>query len=83
MARARIVYNVRGFRELRTAPETKALCADIADRVAEAAGEGFVAVDREQPRNRARSAVVAATPEAVARNSRENTLLKALEAGRG
>ena len=78
---AKIKFNIKAFRELRSLPETKELCHEIAVDVATAAGDGFVVEDRENPRSRARSAVVAETNQAKAAAGRGD-LQRALEAGR-
>ena len=78
----KVKLNLPSFRALRTSPEVEADLAERAARIAAAAGEGFVVADGESGRNRARAAVVAATPGARAKNARENTLLHALDAGR-
>lgn len=62
-----------------------AVRADVrrrAERVAAAAGPGFDAVS-SIGLTRARAAVITSDHEALIRNSRENTLIRALEAGRG
>ena len=65
--------------------KSPAVLADVrarADRVAAAAGPGFEASSMVG-RNRARASVRADTFSARVRNSRENILLRGLEAGRG
>lgn len=79
---AKIRWNLPAFRKLRTDPAVQADILRRAEKIAEAAGDGFKAV-QSPARNRARAAVVAVTPEAVARNARDQSLLKALDAGRG
>lgn len=62
--------------------ETEALVYARAKKVAAAAGPGFTATSRIG-KNRARASVKAETFSARVRNSRENILIRALEAGRG
>lgn len=65
--------------------KSPAVLADVrgrADRVCSAAGPGFEASSRVG-RNRARASVRADSFSARVRNSRENILIRALEAGRG
>lgn len=77
-----IKFNNKAFRDLRTSAAVQADLAERAKRIADAAGEGFAVGDGEEARNRARASVVAVTPQARAKNARENTLLHALDAGR-
>ena len=65
--------------------KSPAVLADVrarAERVADAAGPGFEASSMVG-RNRARASVRADTFSARVRNSRQNILIRALEAGRG
>ena len=78
---ARIVWNRRGFEALRRHPAVLANLRSRADRIAAAAGDGFVA-QSGQGKTRARAAVIAATYQARRRTSKDNTLLRALDAGR-
>ena len=55
---------------------------EIAQDVAEDAGEGYEVRSTESPRNRARTSVVTVTPRAMADNARNQTLLRALDANR-
>jgi hypothetical protein len=78
----KIKLNNAAFRELRTSEAVQADLAERAKRIADAAGEGFEVGDGEAARNRARASVVAVTAQAQAENARNNTLLRALDAGR-
>ena len=78
----KIKLNNAAFRALRTSEAVQADLAERAKRIAEAAGEGFAVGDGESARNRARASVVAVSPAAREKNARENTLLRALDAGR-
>lgn len=75
----KVKLNIAGFRQLRN--EVVGDLADRAGRIAEACGDGYVA-ESETGRNRARAAVIAATPEAQLDNARRNTLINNLGAGR-
>lgn len=63
-------------------PEVLADLRARAERVRNAAGPGFE-MDSRVGRNRARASVKAESFSARVRNSRENILIRALEAGRG
>lgn len=78
---AKIKYNIKAFRELRTLPAVQDLCHEIAVDIATAAGDGYAVADRESPRSRARSVVYAETNQAKADAARGG-LQRALEAGR-
>ena len=75
---SRIVFNVRAFAQIRTSDGVVDHIANIAEEIAEAAGEGFVAEHRENPSSRARSSVLAVTREAQERNARDNVLITTL-----
>jgi len=77
----RIKWRTKGFRELRLQPRVAADVQRRAERVAAAAGDGFVA-EKSEGRNRARSAVIAVTYKARRRSAEDNVLIKALDAGR-
>lgn len=77
----RIQWRVKGFEALRRDPRVLADLQRRAERVAAAAGDGFVA-RAGQGKTRARAAVIAASMKARRRNSRDNTLLRSLDAGR-
>lgn len=77
----RIKLNNKGFRELRTSPGVKRDLMNRAKRVADAAGEGFEA--HESPsKNRARATVGTRSSKARRRQSKDNVLQRALNAGR-
>lgn len=82
MAKVRIKYNRAAFNQLRTSAAAQADVAARAERIAAACGEGYEAAITENPRRRARAAVIAITPEAKADNARNQTLIRNLEAGR-
>lgn len=66
-----------GFQEIRLAPGVQDFTREIADKVAAAAGPGFV-VKRSPGRNRARYVVVPTTPEAYRANHQNLAVLQAL-----
>lgn len=77
----RIKLNNAGFRALRTSPGVKRDLMKRAQRVAEAAGDGFEA--HESPSsNRARATVGTRTAKARRKQSKDNVLQRALSAGR-
>lgn len=77
----RIKLNNSGFRALRTSPGVKRDLMKRAQRVAEAAGDGFEA--HESPSsNRARATVGTRTVKARRKQSKDNVLQRALSAGR-
>ena len=78
----RIVFRPAAHRELRTSSAAVAEVTSRAEAVAEAAGDGFEVLPVQAPRNRARALVATTTYEAMKRNAEENTLLRALDAGR-
>ncbi len=55
---ATVKLNNAGFRALRTSDAARRLVMQHAERIARAAGRGVEAVETEEPRNRARAAVV-------------------------
>lgn len=75
-------WNRKAAAEILKSPAVLADVRRRADRVADAAGPGFEASSMVG-RNRARASVRADTFSARVRNSRQNILLRALEAGRG
>lgn len=80
----RIVWNQKGFAQLLRAPGIRADLARRAENIAEACGgepEGFIAVTGEG-RTRSRAAVIAASYGARRRNADDNTIVRALDAGR-
>lgn len=77
----RIVHKNEGYRALLTDPAVQADIQARAQRVANAAGEGYE-MKASVPRRRARAAVIAVTHEARRDNSANNTLIRSLDAGR-
>lgn len=75
-------WNRKAAAEILKSPAVLADVRARADRVAAAAGPGFEASSMVG-RNRARASVRADTFSARVRNSRQNILIRALEAGRG
>lgn len=81
-SKMKIVWNYRkGFRGIRLSAQP--IVDDLAQQVAENAGEGYLAVSTESPRNRARAAVVTSDAASMVDNAKNQTLLRALDATRG
>lgn len=80
MAEVRIKVNSSGVREYLNSPSVQALLGEKAQQVAARAGAGFESSVRAG-KNRAHGRVYAATWQAVGRNRRDNSLLKALGGG--
>lgn len=80
----RVKLNLKGFRALRTSPAVADDLRKRAERVANAAGPGWIAVPaRSKQNNRARYVVVPTTPEASRESITEQVGIRALNAGRG
>ena len=77
----RFVWKMAGFAEMRKSPGIERLIAGKCEAIAAACGEGFVA-KMSTGKGRVRGTVVTATPEAMVRNARDNTLVNNLGAGR-
>lgn len=77
MSRIRYKPNRAGLREVLASGEAAALVDSHAQRLASAAGDGFVASQR-MGRNRQRAIVYPDTWSAKHRNARENTLVRVL-----
>ena len=78
---AKVKLNLQGFRQLRTSDAAQELVDRAAKKIADTCGEGFEA-ESSPGRNRARATVRPVTPEARARNARDLTVLKNMDAGR-
>lgn len=81
MAKAKIVWNLPAFRQLRLEPGVIADLGERADRIAADAGAGYEASTFEG-RNRGRASVITGDWRARVDNSRNQTLLRSLDAGR-
>lgn len=81
MAKPRIKWNVKAFRELRLEPGVIADLGERAERIASAAGVGYEPSTFEG-RNRGRASVITADFAARRDNARNQSLLRALDAGR-
>lgn len=73
----RTKVNEPAIRELRTSEPVQQLTRETAERVASAAGPGFV-VKRGRGKNRARYVVVPTTPAAYRANATEMAVVRAL-----
>lgn len=80
MGKVKVELNSAGVRELLKSDWAAEQCRQCAERVRNAAGEGFVVEARSYP-ERSGYAVKAETYEAVHRNYGENVLLKAVGKG--
>jgi hypothetical protein len=79
----RIELNRAGVRELlRNDPGIRSDLTRRAERIAAAAGDGFVAHSAQAGAHRARAAVVTETWEAAAAEATHHTLTRAIDAGR-
>lgn len=74
---AKYVPNSAGLEELARGPIAQGLVHQHAERIAGAAGDGFVA-SYQQGRSRYRAIVYADTWSAKGRNRRDNTLVRVL-----
>lgn len=85
MARdANVRLNLPGINKVMKSQEVADFQDDIGQRIARAAGPGFVAeTDRPAHKWVARTRVRASTREARAREAREDVLKRAIDAGRG
>ncbi len=77
-----IKWNVPAFEEIRRDPSVKSDLAIRADRIAEAAGDGYESSSTEGA-TRSRASVVTTTYAAIRDNAKNNTLIRAVDAGRG
>lgn len=83
MAKPQIKWNLKGFRVLRTDPKVRADLEARAERIADAAGEGYVTDSGiTRGRGRARASVRTGTPESMEDNAKNNTLIRSLDRGR-
>lgn len=78
----RLKFNSKAFRQLLTDPKVQADLLERAQAVAEAAGEGVEVLPVETPRRRAHVVVATQTDEAAKDNAEQNTLIRAIDAGR-
>ena len=80
----KIRWHPQGFYDLRRDPRVQNYLSSEAHKIARRAGEGFE-VDSKQgekkPQGRGRATIYTATPKAMKRNAKRNTLLRALGGG--
>ena len=82
----RVRMNNKAFYELRSSPGVVADLESRTEKIRAACGEGFETSSQQgakRPQGRWRTTVIAASAKAKRRNARHNTLIKALDAGRG
>lgn len=72
-----IVLNKSGVREILRSDEMANICREHAERIQANSGDGYEISPRNYPERKAYS-VFTATPQAMADNSKNNTLLKAV-----
>lgn len=73
----KIELNSEGVRDLLRSPEMLAVCEEHAQEAVSRLGDGYE-VSSYTGRNRVNASVVAVTREAIAENSADNTVLKAV-----
>lgn len=78
----RLKFNSAAYRSLLTDGKILADLTERGQAVASSAGEGVEVLPVESPRRRAHVVVATTTAQAAAKNAKENTLLRALDAGR-
>lgn len=78
MSNIKVVLNREGVRELLKSPEMQSICHELAQGIADRAGEGYTVSDYVGT-NRCNSSVIAETKENIQDNLDNNTLLKALK----
>jgi len=85
MGSPRIDWDMGGFREVRSRPETQAAVAALAAQVASSAGDGYETrpVEVSGGRGRAREAVLTATYAARKNEARNHTLAGMASGSRG
>jgi len=76
----KVVLNLAGFQALRTDPAVMDEIERLADGIAERAGDGYEVDGPRKTGGRVRghASVFTATPAAMVKNARDNTLLTAL-----
>lgn len=79
---AKVVLSGEGFRQLLQSPEVLADLQARADRIAEAAGDGFVAEQARVGAVRGRVQVYSSTREAMMAEASDASLTQAIDAGR-
>lgn len=79
----KLKFNNKAFREIRTSQGVRDDLRRRAEAIADAAGEGVEVLTEQEPRERAHFVIGPVTPEATRRVAEDNTLIRALDAGRG
>lgn len=81
--KVRVKWHIKNWRALRNSPEVRADLDQRASRIAAAAGDGFTRRQAKTGKNRARASVGASSYKGRKRQSEDNVLQQALNAGRG
>ena len=81
MAKIRVVANHKGAREILTSTQLAKHLSGVADRIAEAGGEGMI-TEVTTLGERACAVVVTATPRAMVAEANHRALTRAIDAGR-
>lgn len=76
--KVKIELNRDGVRDLLKSDEMMAVCSEHASRILQNCGDGFE-MDTHVGRNRVNAMVYASTVEAVRKNMKHNTILKAVK----
>lgn len=81
--KVRVKWHIKNWRALRNSAEVRGDLDQRASRIAHAAGDGFTRRQAKVGKNRARASVGTNSWESMKRQSEDNVLQRALNAGRG
>lgn len=82
-SKVRVKWHLKNWRALRNSAEVRGDLDERASRIAASAGDGFTRRQAKVGKNRERASVGATTYEGRKRQSEDNVLQRALNAGRG
>ncbi|MDN6460644.1 MAG: hypothetical protein L0J94_03285 [Corynebacterium flavescens] len=82
-SKVRVKWHLKNWRALRNSAEVRGDLDQRASRIAAAAGDGFTRRQAKVGKNRARASVGTNSWESMKRQSEDNVLQRALNAGRG
>lgn len=82
-SKVRVKWHIKNWRALRNSAEVRGDLDQRASRIAAAAGDGFTRRQAKVGKNRARASVGTNSWESMKRQSEDNVLQRALNAGRG